>query len=109
MALHEALAYSRVLTPEQLKQALKQQTVEASVNGLGWTQGTFRIDPQSAEQIAQVPEARTSPVALVLEAARRFGAHAAARDWLGGGAQQHRTRSPELGRAPVAGSSAWPG
>jgi curved DNA-binding protein CbpA/CheY-like chemotaxis protein len=109
MALHEALAYSRVLSPEQLKQALKQQTVEASVNGLGWTEGTFRIDPQSTEQIAAVPEARTSPVALVLEAARRFGAPAAAREWLEGRVQQHMTRSPELERELFAVKTVWPG
>ena len=52
VALHEALAYSRVLTPEQLKQALRQQTVDASVNGLSWTRGTWRVDPQSSEQLA---------------------------------------------------------
>jgi curved DNA-binding protein CbpA/DNA-binding response OmpR family regulator len=108
MALHESLAYSRVLTPEQLKQALKQQTVDASVNGLGWTTGSFRIDPQSAEQTAAVPEARTSPVALVLEAAKRFGAHAAARDWLEARAQQQMNRSPELERELFAVKSAWP-
>jgi curved DNA-binding protein CbpA/CheY-like chemotaxis protein len=109
MALHEALAYSRVLTPEQLKQALKQQTMEASVNGLGWTKGTFRIDPQSAEQLAAVPEARTNPVALVLEAAKRFGAHAAAREWLEARAQQHMSRSPELERELFAVKTSWPG
>jgi curved DNA-binding protein CbpA/CheY-like chemotaxis protein len=109
MALHEALAISRVLTPEQLKQALKQQTVEASVNGLGWTKGTFRIDPQSPEQIAAVPEARTSPVALILEAAKRFGAHAAAREWLETRPQLHMSRSPELERELFAVKSAWPG
>ena len=109
MALHEALAYSRVLTPEQLKQALKQQTMDASVNGLGWTQGTFRIDPQSAEQLAAVPEARTSPVALILEAAKRFGDPAAAREWLVARPQQHMTRSPELERELFAVKSAWPG
>ena len=109
VALHEALAYSRVLTPEQLKQALKQQTMDASVNGLGWTEGSFRIDPQSAEQTAAVPEARTSPVALVLEAAKRFGAHAAERDWLEARAQQHMNRSPELERELFAVKTAWPG
>lgn len=109
MALHEAMAISRVLTPEQLKQALKQQTVEASVNGLGWAKGTFRIDPQSPEQIAAVPEARTSPVALILEAAKRFGAHAAAREWMEARPQQHMGRSPELERELFAVKSAWPG
>jgi curved DNA-binding protein CbpA len=109
VAVHEALAYSRVLTPEQLKQALKQQTVDASVNGLSWTQGTWRIDPQSPEQVAAVPEARTSPVALVLEAAKRFSAHAAARDWLEQRAQQHMSRSPELERELFAVKTAWPG
>ena len=109
VAVHEALAYSRVLTPEQLKQALKQQTVESSVNGLAWTRGTFRVDPRSAEQLAAVPEARTSPVALVLEAAKRFGAHGAARGWLEGRAQQQMSRSPELEREMFAVKTAWPG
>jgi curved DNA-binding protein CbpA/DNA-binding response OmpR family regulator len=109
VALHEALAYSRVLTPEQLKQALKQQTVDASVNGLSWTRGTWRIDPQSSEQLAAVPEARVSPVALVLEAAKRFSAHAAARDWLEQRAQQHMSRSPELERELFAVKTSWPG
>jgi curved DNA-binding protein CbpA/CheY-like chemotaxis protein len=109
VALHEALAYSRVLTPEQLKTALKQQTVEASVNGLLWTKGTFRVDPQSVEQLAAVPEARTSPVALVLEAAKRSTAHGAARAWLEARAQQQMSRSPELERELFAVKTAWPG
>ena len=109
MALHEALAYSRVLTPEQLKQALKQQTVDAAVNGLSWTRGSFRIDPQSADQLAAVPEARTSPVALVLEAARRSGAHHTARAWLEAHAQQQMSRSPELERELFAVKTTWPG
>jgi curved DNA-binding protein CbpA/CheY-like chemotaxis protein len=109
MALHEALAYSRVLTPEQLKQGLKQQTVDASVNGLGWTRGTFRIDTQSSDQLAAVPEGRVSAVALVLEAAKRFGAHAAARDWLEPRAQQHMSRSPDLERELFAVKTSWPG
>src|SRR5256714_3073658 len=109
VALHEALAYSRVLTPEQLKQALKQQTMDASVNGLCWTRGTWRVDPQSAEQVAAVPEARVSPVALVLEAAKRFSAHAAAREWLEQRAQQHMSRSPELERELFAVKTSWPG
>ena len=108
VALHEALAYSRVLTPEQLKQALRQQTVDASVNGLSWTRGTWRVDPQSSEQLAAVPEARVSPVALVLEAAKRFGAHATARDWLEQRAQQHMSRSPELERELFAVKTSWP-
>jgi curved DNA-binding protein CbpA/CheY-like chemotaxis protein len=109
MALHEALAYSRVLTPEQLKQALKQQTVDSSVNGLSWTRGAFRIDAQSPEQLAAVPEGRVSAVALVLEAAKRFGAHGAARDWLEQRAQQHMSRSPELERELFAVKTSWPG
>jgi curved DNA-binding protein CbpA/DNA-binding response OmpR family regulator len=109
MALHEALAYSRVLTPEQLKHALKQQTVEAAVNGLAWTRGSYRIDPQSPEQLATVPEARTSPVALVLEAARRSGADQTARPWLEARAQQQMSRSPELERELFAVKTIWPG
>ena len=109
VALHEALAYSRVLTPEQLKQALKQQTLDASVNGLLWTKGTWRVDPQSVEQMAGVPEARMSPVAIVLEAARRGGAHHVARAWLEPRAQQHMSRSPELERELFAVKTAWPG
>jgi curved DNA-binding protein CbpA/FixJ family two-component response regulator len=109
MALHEALAYSRVLTPEQLKQALKQQTAEACINGLAWTSGSYRIDPQSPEQLSGVPEARTSPVALVLEAAKRFGAHHLVQQWLEARAQDRMSRSPELDRELFALKSSWPG
>ena len=50
-----------------------------------------------------------SPVALVLEAAKRFSAHAAARDWLEQRAQQHMSRSPELERELFAVKTSWPG
>ena len=92
------LAGAAQVASGSIKQALRQQTVDASVNGLSWTRGTWRVDPQSSEQLAAVPEARVSPVALVLEAAKRFGAHATARDWLEQRAQQHMSRSPELER-----------
>ena len=109
VALHEALAYSRVLSPDQLKQALKQQTAEVAVNGLGWTHGSWRFDPESPEQLAAVPEARISPVALVLEAAKRFGTQEAARAWLETRAQEQMSRSPELERELFVLKSSWPG
>src|SRR2546423_5229842 len=58
VALHEALAVARVLTPDQLKQALRQQTTEVAVNGLGGTHGIWHVDTQGAEQLSGVPEAR---------------------------------------------------
>jgi curved DNA-binding protein CbpA/CheY-like chemotaxis protein len=109
VALHEALAVARVLSPEQLKQALRQQTTEVAVNGLGWTHGIWHVDPQSREQVSAVPEARTSPVALVLEAAKRFGSPDAARAFLETRADERMTRSPELEREMFAVKNLWPG
>lgn len=109
VALHEALAVARVLSPEQLKQALRQQTVDVAVNGLSWTHGTWHLDPQNAEQLGSVPEARVSPVALVLEAAKRFASPDAARAFLEAHAGERMTRSPELERELFAVKNTWPG
>jgi curved DNA-binding protein CbpA/DNA-binding response OmpR family regulator len=109
VALHEALAIARVLTPDQLKQALRQQTMEVAVNGLGWTHGTWQLDPQGADQLSGVPEARTSPVALVIEAAKRFASPDAARAFLESHADDRLSRSPELERELFAVKNAWPG
>jgi len=109
VALHEALAVARVLTPDQLKQALRQQTTEVAVNGLGGTHGIWHVDTQGAEQLSGVPEARISPVALVLEAAKRFGSPDAARAFLESHADERMTRSPELEREMFAVKNIWPG
>jgi curved DNA-binding protein CbpA/CheY-like chemotaxis protein len=109
LALHEALAHARVLSPEQLKQALRQQTADVAVNGLGWTHGTWQVDPQRPEQLSVVPETRTSPVALVLEAAKRFASPEAAHAFLEARGEDRMTRSPELERELFAVKNIWPG
>ena len=109
VALHEALAVARVLTPDQLKQALRRQTMDVAVNALGWTHGTWHLDPQAADQFSAVPEARTSPVAIVLEAAKRFASPDAARAFLESRADERMNRSPELERELFAVKNAWPG
>jgi curved DNA-binding protein CbpA/CheY-like chemotaxis protein len=109
VAVHEALAHSRVMTPDQLKVAVKQQTIDTSVNALALEAGQHRFDPQKPEQLNQVPEARTSPVALVLEAAKRFGRPTAARPWLEARTSQTMARSPELERELFSVKSAWAG
>ena len=107
--LHEALAASRVLTPEQLKQALRQQTLEASVGGLAWTDGTFRFEPLPPDKIAAVPDLRISVVSLVSEAARRFGDIDTARTWLSLRAPEKLSRNAELERELFSLRAAWPG
>ena len=109
LALHEALAHARVLTPEQLKQALRQQTADVAVNGLGWTHGTWHLDAQSADQVGAVPETRMSPVGLVLEAAKRFASPESARAFLEAHGEDRMTRSPELEREVFAVKNTWPG
>ena len=106
--LHEALAAARVLSPAQLKISLKQQTVEVCVNALPWTQGTHRFEPQPADLVADLPDARTSVVALLLEGAKK-AAPEEARKWLEARAQERVHRSPELERELFAVKSAWPG
>jgi curved DNA-binding protein CbpA/DNA-binding response OmpR family regulator len=109
VALHEALAHARVLSPEQLKEALRQQTAEVALNALGSTHGTWRLDPQTAAQLNAVPEARMSPVALVLEAAKRFASPEAARAWLESHGEERLSRSPELERELFSVRNVWPG
>src|ERR1041384_3810026 len=98
IALHEALAAARVMTPDQLRVALKQQTSDVAVGALALPSGTYRFEQKPLEAISGVPDMRASPVALVMEAARRAGNAAAARRWLEGHAAERMTRSPELER-----------
>jgi curved DNA-binding protein CbpA/DNA-binding response OmpR family regulator len=109
VALHEALAHARVLSPEQLKEAVRQQTTDVALNALGSTHGTWRLDPQTAAQVNAIPEARMSPVALVLEAAKRFASPEAARAWLEAHADDRMSRSPELERELFSVRNVWPG
>jgi tetratricopeptide (TPR) repeat protein/DNA-binding response OmpR family regulator len=107
--LHEALAAARVLSHEQLKMALKQQTVEVCVNALPWTSGKSRFEPQTLEQVSTLPDVRISPVILILEAARKHGVPAESRRWLEAHGQEKLNRSPELERELFSVKSAWPG
>src|SRR5438105_5001305 len=109
IALHEALAAARVMTPEQLRTALKQQTVDVCMGALALAAGQYRFEQKSAEAVNGVPDMRTSPVALVLEAARRLGKPAAARAWLEQHFQTRLQRSPELEREIFGVKSYWPG
>src|SRR3954462_231168 len=107
--LHEALATARVMTPEQLKVGLRQQTSDVCVGALGVVQGTYKFEQKPLEAVNGVPDMRTSAAALVLEAARRLGDPSAARPWLEAHAQEHVSRSPELGREVFALKAFWPG
>src|SRR5437763_5808229 len=109
IALHEALAAARVMTPEQLRAALKQQTVDVCVAAVGTLSGRFQFEQKPAEAVNGVPDMRTSPVALVLEAAKRLGNPAAAKPWLEQRAQDKLNRSPELEREMFALKTFWPG
>jgi len=109
IALHEALAAARVLTPEQLRVALKQQTGDVCVAALGMLVGTYRFEQKPVEAVTGVPDMRTSPVALVLEAAKRLGNPAAAKPWLEDRASEKLNRSPELERETFALKTFWPG
>ncbi len=107
--LHEALAASRVLAPDQLKVALRQQTLEASLGALAWTDGTFRFEPLTPDKISALPDLRTSVVQLVSEGARRFGDLEKARSWLAVRAPERVTRGPELERELFSMRTTWPG
>jgi curved DNA-binding protein CbpA/DNA-binding response OmpR family regulator len=109
IALHEALAAARVLTPEQLRVALKQQTSDVCVAALGMLVGTYRFEQKPLEAVSGVPDMRTSPVALVMEAAKRLGNPAAAKPWLEDRASEKLNRSPELEREMFALKTFWPG
>ena len=109
ISLHEALAAARVMTPEQLRVGLKQQTTDTCVGALAVAPGSYRFEQKPAEAVSNVPDLRTSPVALVLEAAKRVGNPAAARAWLEEQAPQKLNRSPELEREIFALKTSWPG
>jgi len=107
--LHEALASARVLTPEQLKVALKQQTTDVCLGALGWEEGTWRFEQKTPDAVAATPDTRMSPVVLVLEAAKKQGDVEQARAWLKERSQERLNRSPELEREMFALKTTWPG
>jgi curved DNA-binding protein CbpA/CheY-like chemotaxis protein len=109
IALHEALATARVMTPEQLRTALKQQTTEVCVAALEIAPGSYRFEQKPTEAVNGVPDMRTSPVAVVFEAAKRLGNPAAARPWLEQHATERLTRSPEMEREIFVLKTFWPG
>ena len=106
--LHEALAAARVLSPEQLKIALKQQTFDVSVNALLLTSGTHNFEAQPEAAVIGLPDARTGVVSLLLEGAKKtFPADA--RKWLEARSEQRINRSAELERELFSIKSSWPG
>jgi len=107
--LHEALATARVMTPDQLRTALKQQTTEVCVAALEIAAGSYRFEQKPAEAVNGVPDLRTSPVAVVFEAAKRLGNPAAARPWLEEHARDKLSRSPEMEREIFVLKTFWPG
>src|SRR6267142_2519 len=107
--LHEALATARVMTPEQLRTALKQQTTEVCIAALEIAGGSYRFEQKPAEAVNGVPDMRTSPVAVVFEAAKRLGNPAAAMPWLEQHATEKLTRSPEMEREIFVLKTFWPG
>ena len=107
--LHEALARSRVLTMEQLKMALKQQTHEVTLGALALATGTHSFEAQTAEQATTLPDARCSPVSLILEWAKRSGSADAARAWLESHARDRMSRSSDLERELFSIKAVWPG
>jgi curved DNA-binding protein CbpA/CheY-like chemotaxis protein len=109
IALHEALATARVMTPEQLRTALKQQTTEVCVAALAVAPGSYRFEQKPVEAVSGVPDIRTSPVALVLEAAKRVGNPEAARPWLEERGLDKLNRSPEMEREIFVLKTFWPG
>lgn len=109
IALHEALASARVMTPDQLKVALKQQTADVAVGAIAAADGQYRFEQKPVDALSSVPDMRTSPVALILEAAKRKGDFASSRAWLEQHADQQLTRSPELERDLFSLKAFWPG
>ena len=109
ISLHEALAAARVMTPEQLRMALKQQTVDVCVAAMGLAAGQYRFEQKTVEAVGGVPDMRTSPVALVVEAAKRLGKPVPARAWLEQHFQDKLQRSPELEREIFGLKAFWPG
>src|SRR4051812_13051747 len=109
ISLHEALAAARVMTPEQLRVALKQQTIDVCVGAMGLAAGHYRFEQKPVEGVGGVPDMRTSPVALVVEAAKRLGKPVPARAWLEEHFQDKLQRSPELEREIFGLKAFWPG
>jgi CheY-like chemotaxis protein/curved DNA-binding protein CbpA len=109
ISLHEALAAARVMTPEQLRVALKQQTSDVCVGAIALETGHFRFEQKAMEATSGVPDMRTSAVALVAEAAKRLGKPIPARTWLERHAQETLQRSPELEREIFSLRTFWQG
>jgi len=109
IALHEALAAARVLTPDQLKIALKQQAVDVCLGALSLTDGEYRFEPKQVEAVNSQPDLRQSPVPLILDAAKRATDTGASRKWLEEHSQERVNRSPELEREMFALKASWPG
>ncbi|HEY2029586.1 MAG TPA: DnaJ domain-containing protein [Myxococcales bacterium] len=109
VALHEALASARVLTPDQLKVALKQQTVDVCEGALTLRGGEYRFEPKPVEALSTQPDLRQSPVPLILETAKRHGDASASRKWLEERAHERVNRSPDLDRDLFALKASWPG
>ena len=109
ISLHEALGAARVLTPEQLKTALKQSAADVTVGALGLRTGIYKFEPKAAEAVTGTPDVRSSPVALVLEGAKRIGKPDEARRWLETHGQEKVNRSPELEREMFTLKASWPG
>jgi curved DNA-binding protein CbpA/CheY-like chemotaxis protein len=109
IALHEALAAARVLTPDQLKIALKQQAVDVCAGALALREGDYRFEPKQMEAVSNLPDLRQSPVPLILEAAKRSGDSSASRKWLEEHSQERLNRGPELEREMFALKASWPG
>ncbi|MBS2023136.1 MAG: DnaJ domain-containing protein, partial [Deltaproteobacteria bacterium] len=108
IALHEALAAARVLTLDQLKVALKQQTTEVAIGGLEWADGKHVFEVMTPDVINALPDARTSPVSVVSEWAKRVNP-GTARTWLEAHAQDRMARTPELDKEMFALKANWPG
>jgi len=109
VALHEALASARVLSPEQLKTALKGQTAEVAIAGLGLHTGTHVFAPRPVETLNALPDSRMSPVSLIVDWARRSASPVAMRAWLEKYATAKVMRSQELERELFALKAIWPG
>src|SRR5207237_1246277 len=74
-----------------------------------WSSGTYRFEQRPVEAVSGVPDMRISPVALVMEAAKRSADPVGARAWLEQRASEQLHRSPELEREMFALKSFWPG
>jgi curved DNA-binding protein CbpA len=95
------------MSPEQLKVAVRQQSVDVSVSGLFLESGTYRFEPHTA--VDSVPDARVGPATLIIEAAKRYESPARSRKWLEARQDAALSRTPELERELFAVRQAWPG